>query len=363
MTTTAPVDDGLYMRRALDLARRGWGHTAPNPMVGAVVVRGREVVGEGYHVRYGSEHAEVMALRAAGERAQGATVYVTLEPCAHTGHTPPCTEALIRAGVHRVVVAIRDPHPIAAGGLDRLQAAGILTTVGPESAAARELNAAFLYALHADRPWLTLKLALSLDGAARDAARSRGWLTGEASRAEVHRLRASSDAVAVGIGTALVDDPLLTVRAAAPPRVPPLRIVFDGTARLPLTSRLARSVAEGPVCVVTRAPDPDRAARLAAAGVEVLVAANLADALRTLRARGIRSLLVEGGPRLAGAALAASVVDRLIIFQAPLLLGAGADSAFAFAPAVALPDARRVPVMARQAFGDDLMTIYGLSEP
>jgi diaminohydroxyphosphoribosylaminopyrimidine deaminase / 5-amino-6-(5-phosphoribosylamino)uracil reductase len=363
VTTTVAPDDAAYMRHALDLARLGWGQTAPNPMVGAVVVRDHVIVGEGFHARYGSEHAEVSALRAAGERARDATVYVTLEPCAHRGHTPPCTEALIQARVHRVVVAIRDPHPVAAGGLDRLHAAGIATTVGPESAAARELNGAFLHALHSDRPWVTLKLALSLDGAVRDAAHTPGWLTGPAARAEVHRLRAGCDAVGVGIGTVLADDPLLTVRDVAPPRVPPLRIVFDGTARLPLTSRLARSVAAGPVCVVAREPDADRASRLTAAGIEVLVAGTLGDALRAFRARGIRSLLVEGGPRLAGAAFAASAVDRLIIFQAPLVLGAGAELAFAFAPAVTLSDARRWPVLARQAFGDDLMTVYGLSEP
>jgi diaminohydroxyphosphoribosylaminopyrimidine deaminase/5-amino-6-(5-phosphoribosylamino)uracil reductase len=210
---------------------------------------------------------------------------------------------------------------------------------------------------------VTLKLALSLDGAVRDAARTEGWLTGTAARTEVHRLRAGCDAIAVGIGTVLADDPLLTVRDAPPPRIPPLRIVFDGTARLPLTSRLVQSVAQGPVCVVARAPDTDRAARLTAAGVEMLVAATLDEALRALRARGVRSLLVEGGPRLAGAALAASAVDRLVIFQAPMVLGAGAESAFAFVPATTLPAARRWTVVAGEAFGDDVMTIYGLSEP
>lgn len=363
VSTSAPLDDAAYMRRALDLARRGWGHTAPNPMVGAVVVRDQAVVGEGYHARYGEEHAEVAALRAAGGRASGATVYVTLEPCAHEGQTPPCTDALIRAGVRRVVIAIRDPHPAARSGLDRLHAAGIATTVGPEAAAARELNAPFLHALHSDRPWVTLKLALSLDGAVRDAAGTPGWLTGTAARDEVHRLRAGCDAIAVGIGTVLADDPLLTVRDAPPPRIPPLRVVFDGTARLPLSSRLVRSVAQGPVCVVARAPDADRAARLAAAGVEMLVATTLDAALRALRARGVRSLLVEGGPRLAGSTLAASAVDRLVIFQAPMVLGAGAELAFAFAPATTLLAARRWTVVARDAFGDDVMTIYGLSEP
>jgi diaminohydroxyphosphoribosylaminopyrimidine deaminase/5-amino-6-(5-phosphoribosylamino)uracil reductase len=357
-------EDTVYMQRALGLARRGWGHTAPNPMVGAVIVRGQEVVGEGYHARYGGEHAEAAALRAAGDRAAGATVYVTLEPCTHTGQTPPCAAALIRAGVRRVVVAIRDPHPAARGGIGELEAAGIQTTTGPEAAAARELNAPFLHALHSDRPWLTLKLAVSLDGAVRDAARTTGWLTGPAARAEVHRMRAGSDAIAVGIGTVLADDPLLTVRDAPAPRVPPLRVVFDNGARLPLSSRLARSADQGPVWVIAaRVPDPDRAAQLADAGVEVLVEETLHGALRALRARGVRSLLAEPGPRLTGSLLGGLAADRLVIFQAPIVLGTGAESAFAFAPAVTIAGAPRWPIVARRSFGSDTMTIYGLSEP
>jgi diaminohydroxyphosphoribosylaminopyrimidine deaminase/5-amino-6-(5-phosphoribosylamino)uracil reductase len=357
-------DDVRFMRRALELARRGWGHTAPNPMVGAVIVRGGEIVGEGYHARYGDEHAEAAALRVAGERASGATAYVTLEPCTHTGQTPPCASALIRAGVRRVVVATLDPHPAARGGAGALEAAGIATTVGPEAAAARELNAAFFHGLHSERPWVTVKLAMSLDGAIRDAARTTGWLTGPEARAEVHRMRAGNDAVAVGIGTVLADDPLLTVRDAPPPRVPPLRVVFDSGARLPLTSKLARSAGQGPVCVIAaRAPDAGRATQLADAGIEVLVADTLDGALRALRARGVRSLLAESGPRLTGSLLNGSAADRLVIFQAPIVLGTGAEPAFAFATAVTVADARRWPVVARQTFGNDMMTIYGLSEP
>ena len=352
------------MRRALDLARRGSGHTAPNPLVGAVIVRRDVVVGEGYHVRYGDAHAEVAALHAAGDRASGATVYVTLEPCTHTGQTPPCTDALIRAGVRRVVIATADPHPVARGGAGVLQAAGIEITIGVEEAAARELNAAFFHALHSSRPWVTVKLAVSLDGAVRDGAKSAGWLTGAEARAAVHRMRAASDAVAVGIGTALADDPLLTVRDAPAPRVAPLRIVFDSGARLPLSSRLVQSAAEAPVCIVARrAPDRGRAAQLAAAGVEIIVAETLDAALVALRSRGVRALLVEGGPRLAGAVLAASAADRLVIFQAPIVLGMGAEAAFAFAPAATVAGARRWPIVARQPFGDDMMTTYGLSEP
>ncbi len=320
------------------------------------------MVGEGYHASYGGDHAEVAALRAAGERARGSTAYVTLEPCAHTGQTPPCADALIAAGVRRVVMSRRDPNPIAGGGLERLKAAGIETMVGVEHDAARELNASFFNAQHADRPWVTLKLATSLDGAVADAARSPGFLTGDAARREVHRLRAGSDAVAVGIGTALIDDPQLTVRDGPAPRVPPVRVVFDRTARLPLASRLARSAREIPVIVVATNPDPDRAARLAAAGVVIVEAAGLQEGLRALRARGLGSLLLEGGAQLAGAFIAASAVDRLIIFQAPVVLGRGSLPAFGFAPPAAVLGARRLPVVERQTFGDDLMTVYALSD-
>ncbi|NUQ19755.1 MAG: bifunctional diaminohydroxyphosphoribosylaminopyrimidine deaminase/5-amino-6-(5-phosphoribosylamino)uracil reductase RibD, partial [Gemmatimonadaceae bacterium] len=200
------------MRRALALARRGWGQTAPNPMVGAVVVRDGEVVGEGYHARAGEEHAERIALTAAGARARGATLYLTLEPCNHTGRQPPCAPMVAAAGLRRVVIAARDPNPEAAGGIELLERAGVEVVVGVEEDAARELNAAFFHRFASDRPWVILKLAVSLDGAIADAARSRGWLSGRAARREVHRLRAGCDAIAVGIGTAIADDPLLTVR-------------------------------------------------------------------------------------------------------------------------------------------------------
>src|SRR5215208_4872624 len=242
--------DSAYMRRALSLARKGWGQTAPNPMVGAVVVRDGAVVGEGFHRRFGGPHAEVEALRAAADRARGATVYVSLEPCNHHGKTPPCTEALLAAGVARVVCATRDPNPPAGGGVERLRAAGVEVAVGVEESAARELNAPFLHAFVSDRPWVTLKVAVSLDGALADAARSRGWLTNERSRREVHRLRAGHDAVGVGVGTAAADDPALTVRGVRPPRVPPRRVVFDRLARLPVHGQLARTARAVPVTVV-----------------------------------------------------------------------------------------------------------------
>ncbi len=346
------------MRRALSLAERGWGQTAPNPMVGAVVVRDGVVVGEGWHARYGAAHAEPQALADAGERARGATMYVTLEPCNHRGQTLPCTDAILAAGIRRVVAATHDPHTIAAGGAERLKAAGIAVDIGVEEGAAREFNASFFHAQASDRTFVRLKLALSLDGALTDAARSHAWLTGPAARREVHRFRADSDAVAVGIGTVLSDDPLLTVRDVEAPRVPPKRVVFDTSARLPLTSRLVRTARETPTLVVCWAPDPTHAAALEHAGVRLVHAATLADALVALRGEGIRSMLVEGGAALAASVIQEQLADRLIIFRSPIVLGAGALNAFAAVPAAAVETARRWRVVEMRRLEDDQMTVF-----
>ena len=348
------------MRRALTLARRGWGRTAPNPMVGAVVVRGGEVVGEGWHRAWGRPHAEVEALRAAGDAARGATLYVTLEPCAHHGRTPPCTEAVRAAGIARVVAAARDPHPVAAGGGDVLAAAGIAVEYGVEGADAAELNAAFFHAVtRDDRPFVTLKLATSMDGAIAVHTRRPAWLTGREAQRTVHRLRAGHDAVAVGIGTVLADDPALTVRHARAPRVAPARVVFDRRLRMPLDSRLARTAADTPLLVVG-APDApaEREAGLVARGATVLRADGTSAALAALRAHGVRSLFVEGGAGLAGGLLAGRLVDRLIILQAPLVLGSGALGAFGGVPAATAASAPRWHVVRRRALGPDLMTVY-----
>jgi len=353
-------DDTRYMRRALALARRGWGQTAPNPMVGAVVVRDGEIVGEGFHARYGADHAEPVALAAAGERARGATLYVTLEPCAHRGKQPPCTPRVIASGVARVVIATLDPNPLAAGGTELLRAAGIDVTLGVEESEARELNAPFFHRFASDRPWVTLKLATSIDGAISDASRSRGWLTGKESRREVHRQRAGADAIAVGIGTVLADDPLLTVRGARRPRVAPARVVFDREARLPLDSKLMRSIGEAPVVVVTDGSAAGREAALRSAGAGVIVATGTGASLRALKERGIDSVYVEGGAGLAGSLLEGGMVDRLIIFRAPVILGANALGAFDRAPSFSLERAPRLRMVRERRFGEDDMTIYAL---
>lgn len=350
------------MRRALALAARGWGQTAPNPMVGAVVVRDGVVVGEGFHARYGEAHAEVAALAAAaaaGETARGATIFVTLEPCNHHGKQPPCVDALIAAGIKHVVAATGDPNPVAKGGAERLRAAGITVEFGVEEEAARELNAPFFFAAGgATRPWVTLKLAVSLDGAIAGPPGAPRWLTGEKARKYVHRLRANHDAIAVGIGTVLADDPALTVRHGKRPRVTPTRVVFDRTARLPVKSLLAKSAGRTPTTIVTDDSSSPSAAALGARGVGLIQAPALESALQRLRETGFRSLFVEGGATLAGALLSGGFVDRLIIFQAPVLLGPGARSAWKGASPT-----ERLRIVEREAFDDDIMTVYALTQP
>jgi diaminohydroxyphosphoribosylaminopyrimidine deaminase/5-amino-6-(5-phosphoribosylamino)uracil reductase len=273
---------------------------------------------------------------------------------------------LIAAGVARVVFAAHDPNPKAAGGAARLAAAGIDVGSGVLEREARDQNAPFFFAARgAERPFVTLKLAVSIDGAIVDASRQPGWLTGEEARASVHCLRAESDAIAVGIGTALADDPALTVRHVVPPRRPPLRaplrVVFDRSARLPLHSKLARTAREIPVLAFTDGSSPASEAALRAVGVETVAVSSAGDALRHLGTRGVRHLLVEGGATLGSSLLAAGLVDRLVIFQAPVILGAGALSAFAAFPSPRAGQAPRFRVVERKALGADLMTVYAVS--
>ena len=354
------------MRRALELAPRGWGRVAPNPMVGAVVVKDGRLVGEGWHREYGHPHAEVEALRQAGDDARGATAYVTLEPCAHWGKTPPCTEGLIAAGVGRVVFAAYDPNPKASGGGEVLRAAGIDVVGGVEVDAARQQNAAFFH-LHSpdedSRPFVALKLALSLDAKVADRSRRSVWITGDEARAEVHRLRAGFDSIAVGIGTATADDPLLTVRGAIEPRLPPTRIVFDRHLRLPANSKLVRTAGEAPVWVVTADDAPvERRWALEKAGVKVLAApGGLDEACSVLRGAGVRSMFVEGGAEIASALLRGGLVDRLYLFYAPLFLGPEGVSPFAAIESPSIDEVARWTRVATESFGAD--TLVTLARP
>ncbi|MEX2583517.1 MAG: bifunctional diaminohydroxyphosphoribosylaminopyrimidine deaminase/5-amino-6-(5-phosphoribosylamino)uracil reductase RibD [Gemmatimonadota bacterium] len=355
----AAESDARFMRRAIELAERGRGRVAPNPLVGAVVVRAGHVVGEGWHAAFGEAHAEVEALTAAAGAARGATLYVTLEPCAHTGKTGPCTEAILAAGVSRVVFACEDPDPAAGGGGEVLRDAGLQVSSGVERSAARALNGPFFHRHSREappRPWTELKLALSLDGRIADREARAAWITGAEARAETHRLRAGHDAVAVGIGTALADDPNLTVRGREEPRIAPARIVFDRNARLPLDSRLVRTAREIPVWVVCL-PGGDEMARrrLEAEGVRILEAVGLADALTALRSAGFNSVFCEGGARIASSLLAGGLVDRLTLFYAPLFLGPEAIDPFEGLESPPLAEAARWRLVRAEPLGNDTM--------
>ncbi len=320
--------DVRMMRRALELAVKGRGRTSPNPMVGAVLVRDGGVVGEGFHPHLGGPHAEVVALDAARERAQGATLYVTLEPCCHTGRTPPCTDAVIRAGIARVVAAVDDPNPAVRGqGFARLREAGIAVEVGLCEAEARALNAAFFTWVTRGRPLGILKAGMSLDGRIATRTGASRWITGAPARQRAHQMRAEADAILVGAETALRDDPLLTARDVDAQRQP-LRIVVDSRARLPVTHQLARTARQFPTLLATTALAPgEKVAALKEVGVEVLIVespgprVDLKALAEALAKRGVTSLLIEGGGTLHAAALEAGIVDRVALFIAPLLLG------------------------------------------
>ena len=347
------------MRHALDLAWRGWGRVHPNPLVGAVVLDGGEVVGEGWHAEYGAQHAEPIALAAAGARARGATLVVTLEPCAHQGQQPPCVDAILRAGIRRVVAALPDPNPVAAGGAARLREAGIPVELGPERDAAEAQNAAFLHGLsNPERPFVALKLATSLDGRIADLEGRSRWISGSEARGYVHWLRAGFDAIGVGGRTARADDPSLTVRGAVTPRVPPGRVIFDAAADLPGSLGLVRSASELPTFVVASRQAP--AARLTAlerAGVRVVAAPSLSEGLAALRAAGIGSLLVEGGGRLAGALIGNGLCDRFYWIQSPVWLGDRGVPAVAGLPSEPIARAERWRTVERRVLGQDTLLV------
>ncbi len=322
--------DEQYMQQALELARGGLGFVSPNPLVGCVLVKDGAVVGRGYHQRFGGPHAEVYALQEAGPRAWGAVLYVTLEPCSHTGKTPPCADAVLHAGVSRVVAALRDPNPLVAGrGLARLAAAGIAVTVGVCEAEAHKLNEAFVKYITTRCPFVTLKSAITLDGKIATRTGASRWITGELARQAGHDLRHAADAILVGIGTVLQDDPQLTTRLSDRQGVNPLRVIVDSALRLPLQARVADVATDRRTLVVTtaRAVAAHRE-QLRTRGVEVVCLpayddgrVDLEALWRYLGERGIASVLVEGGATLSATLLRRRLVDKVVFFVAPKIIG------------------------------------------
>ena len=340
---TPTAADAVFMARALQLAARGLFTTGINPRVGCVLVKDGQIIGEGWHERAGEGHAEVMALRDAerrGDDAKGATAYVTLEPCAHHGKTPPCAEALIKVGVSRVVAAMEDPNPLVAGqGLALLQQAGIAVAAPLMAAEAEALNIGFVKRMRQGKPWVRLKMAGSLDGRSALANGQSQWITGPEARADGHRFRARAQAIITGVGTLIADDPLLTVRdverplgqlGQPVPLAPSLRVVVDSHLRMPTTARIL----QGGCLVATASIDPDKTAALRAAGADVICLpdadgrVDLAALLDHLAERGVNEVHVEGGSRLSGVFLKSGLVDELLFYMAPTLLGSDARGWF-----------------------------------
>ncbi len=345
------------MAEALALARRATALTSPNPMVGAVIVHDGEIVGRGFHTWAGLKHAEIVALEEAGERARGATAYVTLEPCAHTGRTPPCADALIAAGIAKVVVASEDPNPlVAGGGLRRLRASAITVELSPEHrAAAEKLNEGFLHFMRTGKPLVTLKCALTLDGKIAAPQDNTGWITSERARMHVQVLRHASDAIITGIGTVLSDNPLLTDRSDFPRERPLLRVVLDSTLRISPSSRLVQSAKGDLLIATTSAASPERRKILEARGVEVRTfdgprgRVDFRDVISLLAARRCLSAMIEAGSKVNWAALDSNVADKVFLYYAPKILGgleslpmAGGTGRMSRTDAIQLPETRNL---------------------
>jgi diaminohydroxyphosphoribosylaminopyrimidine deaminase/5-amino-6-(5-phosphoribosylamino)uracil reductase len=367
---SAPADalqqDARFMALALALGRRGLGRTWPNPAVGAAIVKDGIIVGRGWTQPGGRPHAEIEALRRAGEAARGATLYVTLEPCSHYGKSPPCADAIIAGGVSRVVSALEDPNPEVAGaGHARLRAAGIAVDIGVGADEARHDHAGHIRRMRDGRPHVILKLAVSADGKAGAPGRKPLAITGEAARDRVHLLRAQSDAIMVGIGTALADDPMLTCRLPGMEKYSPVRVVLDSALRLPPGSRLARSARDVPVWVVTGG-EASRAAEnaLLREGVTVLRAAqsdgrlDLAAVLKLMGARGVTRLMVEGGPTLAAALLAADLIDEAVLFQSSKVVGTDGVDALDGLPLTVLTQSPRLKCVMSEPVGADTRLVF-----
>jgi diaminohydroxyphosphoribosylaminopyrimidine deaminase/5-amino-6-(5-phosphoribosylamino)uracil reductase len=362
-----PETDLRWMRAAFALARRGLGTVWPNPAVGCGLVRDGRVVGRGWTQPGGRPHAETEALRRAGALARGATAYVSLEPCSHWGRTAPCADALIAAGVRRVVAALEDPDPRVSGsGIARLREAGIAVETGLGAAEAAEINAGFLTRQRLGRPLLTLKLATSLDGKIATTTGESQWITGVSARAFAHRLRAEHDAIMVGTGTVLADDPQLTCRLPGLTSCSPVRVVLDRQLRIPSTAHVIAEAGQIPTLILTlRSADPARRETFLAAGAVLLEVdadaegrIDLADALQALGRHGLTRVLVEGGARVAAALLRLGLVDRLVWMQGPLLIGADGMSAVGELGLGALADAPRFDRIISETIGTDVVTTF-----
>lgn len=357
--TDARATDERFMSRALELARLGMGATAPNPMVGCVIVKNGQIVGEGWHKGAGRPHAEPEALSEAGDRARGARAYVTLEPCNHHGRTFPCTEALLKAGVSEVVYAIADPHALAAGGATRLQTGGMKVRAGVLQEEARELNRAWLHTLQAKRPYVIAKVAMSLDGRIAPRGGASKWITGALAREKGHEIRRMADAIIVGAGTVIADDPALTARLGGEEHHP-LRVVLDSTARTSPGAKVFDRAGKGALIAITAAAPAKRLDRFREHGVEPLLLAadergrpRLDDLMAGLRDRGVATALVEGGGETLGAFLDADLIDEVWLFIAPVLIGGGVP-AFAGEGAERLSDIHRFDFADPEAVGPDL---------
>lgn len=345
------------MARALALAARGRDSATPNPNVGCVIAKGGRVIGEGWHAKAGEAHAEAIALAACGAAAEGATVYVTLEPCSHHGRTPPCADALVAAKVGRVVAALEDPNPVVAGqGLARLRAAGVVVETGLLAAQAREVHIGFLARMSRGRPWMRIKAAASLDGRIALANGASRWITSEAARRDVHALRARSCAMLTGIGTVLRDDPELTVRHVPCARQP-RRVVVDSRLELPPAAKILRGE---PPLVMTVSEDAERRKALEARGAEVVLVpaiggkTDLAAVAGVLAQRGYNEVTVETGAKLSGSLLRAGVIDEIVLYLAPMILGDAAQGLFALPAFASLGEALRPRIVDVRAVGADL---------
>jgi diaminohydroxyphosphoribosylaminopyrimidine deaminase/5-amino-6-(5-phosphoribosylamino)uracil reductase len=364
VATTDLADDRRLMGLALSLGRRGLGRAWPNPAVGAVIVKDGEIVGRGWTQPGGRPHAEIEALRRAGQIARGATLYVTLEPCSHHGKSPPCADAVVAAGIARVVSAMEDPNPEVAGrGHARLRSAGIVVDIGIEAATARRDHAGHIRRMRDGRPHVMLKLAISADGKAAAAGRARVGITGNAVRDRVHLMRARSDAIVIGIGTALADDPVLTCRLPGMAKMSPARVLLDAGLRLPMQSRLLATAGETPLWIMTGKHAPAAAETgLRQRGAEVLRVAekdgrlDLREMLKVLAERGITRLMVEGGPTVASALIEADLVDEAVFFHSPMVIGE--EGLPALEPRAAKLLSQQLDRVSSESVGPDRQEIY-----